>query len=96
MHDLGWFSVSLVSMLVAAQPARAADAGLSSHRLTPVADTSLYSDITGSSSSWDDVSDGQGESLWLSTTAGGLLRRALLRFDLSQIPAGQRVVRSKR
>lgn len=57
----------------------------------PVADTSIYSDITGNNLSWDDISDARGESLWLSTTAGGVLRRALVRFDLSAIPAGYRV-----
>jgi hypothetical protein len=61
-------------------------------QLVPVADTTIFADITGNNLSWDDVSDGQGESLWLSTTAGGVLRRSLVRFDLSAIPAGSLVV----
>ena len=58
----------------------------------PVADTSIYADILGENRGWDHVSDAKGESLWLSTTAGGLLRRALVRFDLGSIPAGFKVV----
>ena len=38
----------------------------------PVADTSIYSEVTGNDLSWDDVSDARGDSIWLSTTAGGV------------------------
>lgn len=62
------------------------------YRFTPVADTSIYADVAGVDLSWDDVSDGQGESLWLSTTAGGVVRRALVRFDLSALPSDVQVV----
>lgn len=58
---------------------------------TPSADTSLFVDITGTNPAYEQVSDGQGSSLWLDTTAGGVLRRALLRFDLGAIPAGWQV-----
>jgi hypothetical protein len=71
-------------------PAVALD--LTEYRLTPSADTTIFADINGLNRSWDDHSDGQGGSLWLSTTAGGIVRRALLRFDLSVIPAGMQVV----
>lgn len=59
---------------------------------TPSADTTIFADVAGSNLSWDDKSDGQGSSLWLSTTAGGVLRRTLVQFDLSAIPAGMQVV----
>lgn len=64
------------------------------HQFQPVADTTIFADATGapSAADWDSVSDSQGGSLWLGTTAGGFVRRALLRFDLSSIPAGQVVV----
>lgn len=65
---------------------------LTEYRLAPSADTTIFADISGLNRSWDDRSDGQGSSLWLSTTAGGIVRRALLRFDLTAIPAGMQVV----
>lgn len=71
---------------VAAPPAS------TSHSFTPVADTTIFADIVGGNPSWDDVSDARGESLWVSTTAGGVLRRALVRFDLGAIPAGAQVL----
>lgn len=58
----------------------------------PTADTTMFADIAGFDPSWDDVSDAQGVSLWLSTTAGGVLHRALVRFDLGTIPDGMRIV----
>jgi PEP-CTERM motif len=60
----------------------------------PVADTTIFANAVDTPSiiDWDSVSDGQGGSLWLGATAGGFVRRALLRFDLSSIPAGEVVV----
>jgi len=75
-----------------ARDVRAAEPALQTYRFNPVADTTIYADIAGSDLSWNKVSDARGESLWLSTTAGGVLRRALMRFDLSAIPAGEQVV----
>ncbi|GAB4038238.1 MAG: hypothetical protein Fur0014_06820 [Rubrivivax sp.] len=63
-------------------------------RFTPAADTTIFADVAGFDRRWDDVSDGQGASLWLSTTAGGVLRRSLVRFDLGAIPHGMQVVSS--
>lgn len=84
----------LLAGLLAATAAVAANAAapVTELRLAPVADTSIYADINGFDRSWDERSDGQGESLWLSTTADGLLRRALVRFDLSAVPEGMQVV----
>lgn len=62
------------------------------YRFEPAADTTIFADIAGFDPRWDDVSDGQGESLWLSTTAGGVVRRALMRFDLGAIPQGAHIV----
>lgn len=59
--------------------------------LAPVADTTIFADVSGADARWDDVSDGSGGSLWLSTTAGGIVRRSLLRFDLGVVPDGWRV-----
>jgi hypothetical protein len=81
-----------MAIAVAAAAAPAAATEQTTYQFTPSADTTLYADIAGLDRHWDDVSDGQGESLWLSTTGGGVLRRSLLRFDLQSIPAGQRVV----
>jgi hypothetical protein len=55
--------------------------------LVPSQDTSIYDGVAGSSG----LSDGKGESLWLSVTAGGLNRRALLKFDLAGIPPGSKI-----
>lgn len=60
------------------------------YELRPVADSSLFSSLAGDTS-YDAISDG-GPSLWVATTAGDVARRALLRFDVSAIPAGSRVV----
>lgn len=77
-------SVLAAGAAVAAEPVQ--------FRFVPAADTTIFADVAGSNLAWDDRSDGQGESLWLSTTGGGVLRRALVRFDLSTIPSGMRVV----
>lgn len=52
--------------------------------VAPTQDTSIFSGTSGSNS----LADGAGPYLWLSVTAEGLNRRALLRFDVSAIPPG--------
>ncbi|EHR69818.1 hypothetical protein BurJ1DRAFT_0942 [Burkholderiales bacterium JOSHI_001] len=59
--------------------------------LNPVQDASIF---TGTPTS-DSLAEGSGDYLWLSTTAEGLARRALLRFDLGAVPPGS-VLRSAR
>jgi hypothetical protein len=54
---------------------------------SPMLDTSIYDGEPGS----DGLSDGKGESLWLSVIASGMNRRMLLKFDLSAIPPGSQV-----
>lgn len=61
-------------------------------RFNPVADTSIFANVGGEASSWDDVSDAGSDSIWVSTTGGGIVRRGLVRFDLGAIPDGYRVV----
>lgn len=55
--------------------------------LLPTQDASIYGGVPG----YDNVADGSGTYLWTSVTAAGVARRALLRFDLSTIPAGAQV-----
>ena len=72
-----------VPALAAWMAAAAAAAAAAEVTLTPVRDTSIY---TGNG--LETRSDGQGDYLWLSVTAGGINRRTLLKFDTSGIPAG--------
>ncbi len=58
--------------------------------LAPVADASIYG-----GPGFDNTADGAGPHLWTSNTAGGFTRRALLRFDLGNVPAAA-VVREVR
>lgn len=52
----------------------------------PVADTSIYR-----GDGFDNISDGAGPHIWVATIAGGVTRRALVRFDLSAIPPGSQI-----
>jgi len=79
-----WLAASVLGLALA---------GARADELTfvPAQDTSIYSGTPGSQT----LSDGAGPYLWLSVTAEGLNRRALVRFDVSAIPAGS-VVREAR
>lgn len=55
--------------------------------LTPVADASIFGRVP----EFEVLADGQGPYLWTATTAAAVARRALVRFDLSSIPAGAQV-----
>jgi hypothetical protein len=77
-------AVALVALALSAMAAAAQDV---ERVLAPVQDTSIFNGEPGSSG----LSDGRGESLWLSVIASGLNRRALLKFDLSAIPPGSKV-----
>lgn len=57
--------------------------------LTPVADSTIFSTVQGSTG-YDAISDG-GPNVWVSTTGSDVVRRGLLRFDLSGIPPGSRI-----
>lgn len=61
------------------------------YRLPLAADTTIYA-AQGGGTEYDAVSDGAGANLWTAVTAGGVIRRALLRFDLAAIPAGSQVL----
>lgn len=58
------------------------------YRLSPMADTSIYSDGNGA---YDNRSDGKSDYVWVSTLQSGVKRRFLMRFDLSGIPPGSQV-----
>lgn len=53
------------------------------------ADNTLYEAAAGN------ISNGRGESLFVGTTAIGELRRGLIRFDLSSLPAGALITSAK-
>lgn len=61
------------------------------YRLEAVADTTLFANQSGDTA-YDATSDGSGPNIWTAVLASGTTRRALIRFDLSAIPAGSRVV----
>lgn len=56
-----------------------------------VADATIFAEQTGGTL-YDAVADGRGGKLWTSVLAAGVVRRALVRFDLSALPAGAQVV----
>lgn len=69
---------------LAATPVASAAAAAVELRLDASQDASIYQGD-------DSIADGAGPHLWTSVLAIGLNRRALLRFDVSGIPAGARV-----
>lgn len=58
------------------------------------ADASIFAD-QGGDTGYDGVADGQGASLWTSVIAAGVVRRALVRFDLAGLPAGAQVLSAR-
>ena len=77
-----WFSATLLSGLIAYVPAFAADVTVS---LVPVKDASIFNDGTPTSQT---MADGASFNIWTSATLSGIVRRAMLQFDLSSVPAG--------
>jgi len=76
--------LSLALCMIAAVPT---DDGVL--RVLPDRDNTLYETTDGS------LSNGAGERLFAGVTASGFLRRTLLRFDVSGIPAGARVTAAR-
>jgi hypothetical protein len=74
----GWWTLAVA--LGAAWPA-----GAETLTLVAVRDNTLYENAVGS------VSNGAGEYFFIGTTGGGALRRGLVRFDVSSLPAGATV-----
>lgn len=72
----------MACFLVCAGEAAAAELTLSA-----LQDASIF----GGAAGYEQAADGAGPYLWTSVTAAGVARRALLRFDLSAIPAGSQV-----
>jgi len=62
-----------------------ADAAIATFELTPVADTTIFEEAS-------DRANGAGAFAFVGNTAGGVARRALMRFDLSGILPGSTVV----
>jgi hypothetical protein len=60
-------------------------------RIVPSADTTIFAE-QGGGTSYDATSDGAGPNVWTSVIAAGVTRRALVRFDLSAVPRGSRVL----
>lgn len=82
---MAWRNCCLpLPVLLAGMAGGAAQAADPSLTVTAQQDTSIYTGTAGSNT----LADGSGDYLWLSVTAEGLLRRALLRFDLAALPAG--------
>lgn len=79
----GWLRRSAWLLLLALSLPVAQAATLA---VEPVADTSIYR-----GDGFDNVSDGAGPHIWVATTAGGVTRRALVRFDLSAIAPGSQI-----
>ena len=85
MKPMNTLGVCLAAVAIAwADPAQA-----ERRVLTPVADSTIFSTVQGGAG-YDAISDG-GPNVWVSTTAGNVVRRGLLRFDLSGIPQGSRI-----
>lgn len=81
---------SPVFLVLAAALCSAAPAFASTHLLHPVQDATILLDGFGSN-----LADGQGFYIWTGVTAGGVDRRALVRFDLSGLPPDRRVLGAK-
>lgn len=58
------------------------------------ADATIFAD-QGGGTAYDAVADGRGANLWTSVIAAGVVRRALLRFDLSSVPLGAQVLSAR-
>lgn len=59
-----------------------------------VADATIFAE-QGGGTAYDAVADGQGASLWTSVLAAGVVRRALMRFDLAGLPPGAQVLSAR-
>lgn len=84
-----WMMAAALSAPVSAQ----GDPAPVEVRLEAVADTTIFGN-QGGDTAFDATSDGSGPNIWTSVLASGTTRRALIRFDLSGIPPGSRVLSS--
>jgi len=90
----GFCMGALCASLWLAAPWAASAQGATEYRITPSADTTIYAEQSGGSA-YDAISDGSGPNLWTAVIVAGVTRRALLRFDLSAIPPGSRVLSAR-
>lgn len=87
MHATRLASVASATCLAALTQTATAQSSLT---LSPTADTTLYQTVDGS------TSNGAGDSMFAGLTLRGAgLRRALIRFDLSLVPAGHVVIAAR-
>ncbi len=87
MHATRLASVASAACLAALTQTATAQSSLT---LSPTADTTLYQTVDGS------TSNSAGDSMFAGLTLRGAgLRRALIRFDLSQVPAGHIVTNAR-
>jgi MYXO-CTERM domain-containing protein len=63
-------------------------------RITPSADTTIFAE-QGGGTGYDAISDGSGPNLWTSVLAAGVTRRALIRFDMTALPPGSKVLSAR-
>ena len=87
---MGLFLPGVAAVLLATCALGAASAA-TTVRISPIADTTIYAEQSGSPA-YDATSDGAGPNLWTSVLAAGVTRRALVRFDLSAVPKGSRII----
>jgi len=87
---VGVFLPGVAAVLLATCALGAASAA-TTVRVSPIADTTIYAEQSGSTA-YDATSDGAGPNLWTSVLAAGVTRRALVRFDLSAVPKGSRII----
>jgi hypothetical protein len=80
----------VIASLVLCSAARAA----TEVRISPSADTTIYAE-QGGGTGYDAISDGSGPSLWTSVIAAGVTRRALIRFDMTALPPGAKVLSAR-
>jgi hypothetical protein len=87
---------TLVGAAVAASglPGRSRAQAAQLSTLECVADATIFAEQTGGTA-YDAVADGSGANLWTSVIAAGVVRRALLRFDLSALPAGAQLLEAR-
>ena len=91
--QLRWVALWAMASALAAPVSAQGDPAPVEVRLEAMADTTIFGN-QGGDTAFDATSDGSGPNLWTSVLASGTTRRALIRFDLSGVPPGSRVLSS--
>jgi len=85
LHSRITFRTTITALFAAAALQSAAAGAADIMSFTPSRDTTIFSDA-------DNLASSAGESAFAGATASGLARRALIYFDLSDVPAGTQQV----